>query len=156
MICTPWPHSQSHFLTIADHSDANMSLSQPSLSEADTAYAYTLHSALASPFSSAEVPIVVDGVSQRRSLMAQAAGRKRRRIEFFNSDRGISLRLKDSGHTPKHGPYYCCALYGQYRSLKGPNGKLWRGQRTTFSSLFCSVNLGVRVYSGLRESCWST
>lgn len=92
---------------------------------------------------------------EQRALVALAAGRKRRRLDFFNSDKGVRLRLHVPGHVPKQGAYFYCALCGQHRDLKGPDGKNWRGHRTVISCQICSVNLCVRIYKGLRKTCWA-
>lgn len=43
------------------------------------------------------------GVEETRSLIVLAAGRKRRRILFFNSDKGVKLRTSVTGHIPTKG-----------------------------------------------------
>lgn len=121
----------------------------------DAALEILAHASALCPERSGEHETAVMNPQERRALVTLAAGRKRRRLEFFNSDRGVTLRLNVPGHTPRQGKYQYCALCGQHRDLKGSNGKVWRGHRTTYSCQLCSVNLCVRVYSGLRKSCWS-
>lgn len=94
-------------------------------------------------------------VADGNKLMQKARGTKRRRLEFFNSEDGISLRLKAEGHIPVHGLKRYCVLCGQNKQSKGTNGKVWRGHRTTICCQVCSVNVCARIYRGLRKSCWS-
>lgn len=105
------------------------------------------------------IPEVFDNVAEppknECKLVALASGRKRRCIEFFNAEEGISLRLHVSGHTPKKDSYYYCALCGQHRNLKGSNGKNLRGNRFVTMCQLCSVSFFVRVHKGMLKSSWA-
>lgn len=92
------------------------------------------------------------GMEETRALIVLAAGRKRRRILFFNSDKGVKLRLSVTGHIPTKNAHLYCVLCGQNT---GSDGKGWRGHRTNIKCNICSVNLCIQIYAGLRKSCWS-
>lgn len=92
------------------------------------------------------------GVEEKRALIVLAAGRKRRRISFFNSDKVPKLRLSVTGHIPSKGSHLYCVLCGRNTES---DRKGWRGHRTNIRCNICSVNLCFQVYTGLRKSCWS-
>lgn len=94
---------------------------------------------------SLERSIPNDEVQRLKSL---AVRRKRRRIEFFNTEDGKTLRLNVGGHIHKFEsiPKYC--------ALCGNNVNRWRGRRTRNKCSVCTVHLCVRPIAGLRKSCW--
>jgi hypothetical protein len=75
--------------------------------------------------------------------------RKRKRIEFFSTESGRSLRLCSSKHEQRHSEKALwCALCGKQASDSV-------GHRSKFWCTVCTVHLCVRTYSGTRRSCWS-
>lgn len=58
-----------------------------------------------------EEPQVPD--TEAQDLISEARGRKRRRIAFFNSERGSKLRINVNGHVPKQCVSLYCVLCGQ-------------------------------------------
>lgn len=89
-------------------------------------------------------------IEESKRLISLAHGRKRNRLEFFNGTEGVVLRLSVRGHIPKQGPLTWCALCGQNKD----NDAKFRGHRSTYSCQLCSVFLCMRIYPGLRKSCW--
>lgn len=100
-----------------------------------------------------EITTATVPLDRKRKLITTAAHRKKRRLLFFNSTDGVELRLSVTNHVPNQGrSAMYCALCGQNGNREGTG---WRGHRTTYSCTLCSVPLCVRVYPGLRKSCWS-
>ena len=78
-----------------------------------------------------------------------AKTRKRKRVEFFNTEEMSKLRLqvKNHQHVYAEKELYC-ALCGQNRSAP------FRGHRTVIKCLFCDTHLCVKVHQGYRKSCF--
>jgi hypothetical protein len=75
--------------------------------------------------------------------------RKRKQIEFFNTESGRSLRLCSSTHEQRHSEKaQWCAICGKQNSDSV-------GHRSKFWCTVCTVHLCVRTYSGTHRSCWS-
>jgi hypothetical protein len=97
-------------------------------------------------------------------LSARALSRKRRLKQYFNEDERRILRLSSIPHIPNqtYNPLYC-ALCGCSKTQQAhdtaPNNSSaekpnFRGRRSTFKCSLCHVHLCVRMYPGLRKSCW--
>ena len=101
-------------------------------------------------------------VTSRLSSLGKS--RKRKRLLFFNEEDGINLRIRSSPHRQKQvKEHLYCALCGINRKHSsapethaGPVQALptFRGHRTSFKCDLCHVHLCIRIYPGLRKSCW--
>lgn len=87
--------------------------------------------------------------------MQKAKGTKKRHLERYNSEDGISLRLKVEGHILAHGLKQYFLLCGQNKQSEGTDRKVWRERRTTFCCKICSVNCFAPIYPALKKGWWS-
>lgn len=85
---------------------------------------------------------------EAQRLISVANKRKRNRFNFFNSEEGVTLRLRVHKHLPTQDSKIAwCAMCGNWKDGH-------RGHRTKCYCRVCNVALCTRLYAGQRETCF--
>lgn len=82
-----------------------------------------------------------------KHLVLNANNRKNKRLSFFNSTDGCTLRMAVQGHEPLLYKSLYCSLCGQHQGTR-------RGHRSSYKCTLYGVNVCLRVYPGLRKTFW--